>query len=35
LPGIVPESWDVTLDFIATDRELIDCRADAAGDASA
>ena len=34
LPEIIPESWDVTLDFIATDHELIDCRADAAGDAS-
>jgi 5-formyltetrahydrofolate cyclo-ligase len=35
LPEILPESWDVTLDFIATDHELIDCRADSAGDASA
>ncbi|MFK2901546.1 5-formyltetrahydrofolate cyclo-ligase [Dyella jejuensis] len=35
LPEIAPESWDVTLDFIATDRELIDCHAAATGDASA
>ena len=25
LPVIKPEAWDVPLDFIATDRELIDC----------
>jgi len=25
LPAIEPEPWDVQLDFIATDRELIDC----------
>jgi 5-formyltetrahydrofolate cyclo-ligase len=25
LPAIKPERWDVPLDFIATDRELIDC----------
>jgi 5-formyltetrahydrofolate cyclo-ligase len=35
LSDIVPESWDVTLDFIATDHELIDCRADAPKDADA
>lgn len=34
LPQITPESWDISLDFIATDHELIDCRA-ATGDASA
>ncbi|MFK2873902.1 5-formyltetrahydrofolate cyclo-ligase [Dyella lipolytica] len=35
LSDIAPERWDVTLDFVATDRELIDCRTDTAGDASA
>lgn len=35
LPEIAPERWDVSLDFIATDRELIDCRADTPGDQSA
>jgi 5-formyltetrahydrofolate cyclo-ligase len=35
LSDIVTESWDVTLDFIATDRELIDCRADSPGETSA
>jgi len=25
LPEIAPEPWDVKLDFVATDRELIDC----------
>ncbi|MDR3387371.1 MAG: 5-formyltetrahydrofolate cyclo-ligase [Rudaea sp.] len=25
LPGMAPESWDVPLDFVATDRELIEC----------
>jgi len=25
LPRIEPEAWDVPLDFVATDRELIDC----------
>jgi 5-formyltetrahydrofolate cyclo-ligase len=35
LPDIKPESWDVTLDFIATDHELIDCRGATAGDANA
>jgi 5-formyltetrahydrofolate cyclo-ligase len=28
LPAIRPEPWDVPLDFIATDRELIDCHPD-------
>lgn len=27
LPDLTPESWDVPLDFVATDRELIDCTA--------
>lgn len=31
LPGIAPERWDVSLDFIATDHELIDCRTDTRG----
>jgi 5-formyltetrahydrofolate cyclo-ligase len=35
LPQIDPERWDVSLDFIATDRELIDCRTDMPGDQSA
>ncbi len=26
LPQIEAEAWDVSLDFVATDRELIDCR---------
>jgi 5-formyltetrahydrofolate cyclo-ligase len=25
LPALAPQSWDVPLDFIATDRELIEC----------
>ncbi|HXD52110.1 MAG TPA: 5-formyltetrahydrofolate cyclo-ligase [Burkholderiales bacterium] len=25
LPEIAPEPWDIKLDFVATDRELIDC----------
>ncbi|NUO73632.1 MAG: 5-formyltetrahydrofolate cyclo-ligase [Frateuria sp.] len=29
LPVIKPEAWDVPLDFIATDRELIDCHPEA------
>lgn len=28
LAGIAPEPWDIALDFIATDQELIDCHAD-------
>ena len=35
LPEIAPERWDIALDFIATDRELIDCRADTSGDLGA
>ncbi|TAM58230.1 MAG: 5-formyltetrahydrofolate cyclo-ligase [Rhodanobacter sp.] len=31
LPRIEAEAWDVALDFIATDRELIDCHASASG----
>lgn len=27
LPGLEPADWDIALDFIATDRELIDCHA--------
>lgn len=27
VPRLEPESWDVAMDFIATDRELIDCAA--------
>jgi 5-formyltetrahydrofolate cyclo-ligase len=27
LPALAPEPWDIPLDFIATDRELIDCTA--------
>jgi 5-formyltetrahydrofolate cyclo-ligase len=30
LPAIKPEAWDVPLDFVATDRELIDCHAEEA-----
>jgi 5-formyltetrahydrofolate cyclo-ligase len=30
LPEIAAEAWDVRLDFIATDRELIDCNPEAA-----
>ena len=30
LPAITAEAWDIPLDFIATDRELIDCRHDSA-----
>lgn len=29
LPAIAPEPWDVPLDFVATDRELIDCHPEA------
>ena len=29
LPAIKPEAWDVPLDFVATDRELIDCHPEA------
>lgn len=29
LPAIKPEAWDVRLDFVATDRELIDCHPEA------
>ena len=29
LPAIKPEAWDVPLDYIATDRELIDCHPEA------
>lgn len=25
LPALAPQAWDVKLDFVATDRELIDC----------
>ncbi|HEX7339885.1 MAG TPA: 5-formyltetrahydrofolate cyclo-ligase [Rhodanobacteraceae bacterium] len=25
VPALVPESWDIRLDYIATERELIDC----------
>lgn len=35
LSEIAPERWDISLDFIATDRELIDCRANTSGDLSA
>lgn len=35
LPQIAPESWDIPLDFVATDHELIDCHAEASGDKSA
>ncbi|HEV2621043.1 MAG TPA: 5-formyltetrahydrofolate cyclo-ligase [Frateuria sp.] len=31
LPAIKPETWDVPLDFVATDRELIDCHPEAHG----
>lgn len=29
LPAIKPEAWDVPLDYVATDRELIDCHPEA------
>jgi 5-formyltetrahydrofolate cyclo-ligase len=32
LPQLIPEHWDISLDFIATDRELINCRADTSAD---
>ena len=32
LPEITPERWDISLDFIATDHELIDCRPGSPGD---
>ncbi len=31
LPHIEPEAWDVPLDFVATEQELIDCHTTAAG----
>jgi 5-formyltetrahydrofolate cyclo-ligase len=35
LPAIEPAAWDVQLDYIATEQELIDCHADAAGNGDA
>jgi 5-formyltetrahydrofolate cyclo-ligase len=29
LPAITPAAWDIDLDFVATERELIDCHANA------
>ena len=33
--AIAPEAWDVALDFVATDRELIDCHAERQRETSA
>lgn len=35
VPAIEPARWDVPLDFVATDRELIDCHAERANESHA